>query len=76
MAECLKNTSSLKRFKKKIKLHLLKGCADRSSALFAVICNVSLTSAIVVVGCVKPATVNVFNSENEQSCTIIVNTTK
>lgn len=56
----LGSTSSLKYFKFKMKLKLLKDYTDRSNALFAAICNVSLTSAIVVVGSVKQAIINVF----------------
>jgi len=61
----LRSTSSLKRLKFKIKLHLLNGYVDRKSALFAVNCNISFTSAIVVVvvGSVKPAIVNVVYSQ-------------
>lgn len=60
----LRSTSSLKRLTFQIKLRLLNGYVDRTSALFSVICNISLTSAIVVVvGSVKPAIVNVFNSQ-------------
>lgn len=60
----LRSTSSLKRLNFKIKLRLSKGYVDRTSALFAAICNISLTSAmVVVVGSVKPAIVNVFNSQ-------------
>jgi len=60
----LRSTSSLKRLKFKIKLHLLNGYVDRKSALFAVNCNISFTSAIVVVvGSVKQAIVNVVYSQ-------------